>query len=494
MKHASGWYGSMHVAQQTELRQGSMSAVSDGAMVSINYPLSIFGSRMILAMAGVLGCFVCLHAVAQEAAADGDGGSGGLSGQVNSQVGGPTTLDVPGRIPGAAPGAGPVGRTSVIGGGGETQGGDVFTAWLGDTISHDSNLFRRADSLNPESDTINTTSLSLRINKPISLQRFQFEISQIFNRYRDHSYLNFNATNYNGSWTWTPSQRWTIGINAARIKSQAPFENSLSGPTQRNVTTTTSEGITVDGWITGGFYLVAGASHSDQKSEQGVIDQPDQRTNDANVGVRYVSPLNNTITLMRRTSNGDYLGTSATPVTGSSFKETETSLQAVWNVTAKSQLQGQFGHMERTNDQIGQRDFSGPSASVGYMWRPTSALSFNFSAARRNAPLTDPFFSYSRESTYAFTPAWRITEKVSTHLTLVRAESKYAGSGPGGVGGSGGIPRDDRTNTAEIGLDWQALRNLTVNTSLQRTNRSSNVATAEYDDNIARIGVLWRFW
>lgn len=503
MENANGRFGS---ARRMSLLSNSF---QDSATSAVAIPAAapfhtsgIFGSRMILAMAGVLSCAFCLHAFAQDAGSDGasDGSAAGQAGEVNSQVGGPTTVDMPGRVSGAIPGAGAVGHSPVTGGFGETEGGDVFTAWLGDTVSYDSNLFRLSDSLNPQSDTINTTSLSLRIDKQISLQRFQLEISEVVNRYSDHSALNYNATNYNGSWTWTPSRRWTIGVNASRTKSQAPFEDTVTGITQRNVATTTTEGVTANGWITGGWYLVAGASHSDFKSEQGVIDMPDQRTNDANYGLRYLSPLGNSVTLMRRNSNGDYMGF-ATTTNGSTFKETETTLQAVWNVTAKSQLQGQVGHLERTNDQIGVRDFSGPSASVGYLWRPTSALSFNWSASRRSAPLIDPFFSYSRETVYAFSPAWRITEKVSTHMTLARATSKYAGSGLGGVGGgffgfgsSGGIAIDSTTNSAEIGLDWLALQNFTVNTSLLHTSRSSNVQFFQYNDNLASVGVQWRFW
>lgn len=438
---------------------------------------------MVAALA--LTCFINTQVFAQE--------SDGVQGEVGTEVDSQQGAGVGGRLPGTlGQGSGPVGRTPITQGM-DTGGGDVFSAWLGHTITRDSNLFRRADAENPQSDTINSTSVSFRVNKPISQQRFNFEVSEIINRYNNNSQLNFNATNYRGGWTWMPSERWTIGANASRIKSLSPFEDTLGGgtTTQRNVSTLESKGISVDGWITGGWYLVAGASQDDTKSEQGIINQPDQRTKNVNAGLRYVTPLGNSITLMRRTANGDYLDQSATATTGTSFKETESSLQAIWNASEKSQFQGRVGRIERNNDQLSQRDFSGTSVDAGYTWRPTSILSFNVTAGRRNSPLNDPSFSYSRDDTYTFTPAWRVTEKVSTHLTLARAESQYRGSGPVVPTGPG---REDTTNSAEIGLDWEAMRSLTVNTSLQRARRTSNQPLVEYDDNIARVGVMWMFW
>jgi hypothetical protein len=282
-------------------------------------------------------------------------------------------------------------------------------------------------------------------------------------------------------------------VSADRSKSLAPFEdNLLLGSSQRNVMVSENRGINVDGWISGGWYLVMGVSQAEQKSEQGVVNQPDQRTDNGSLGVRYVTAAGNSITATQRTAKGDYLNQSAVPnVTGTGFHENETSLATIWRFTEKSELQARVARLERSNNDVGQRDFSGPASELSYTWKATNKLSLNIAANQSKQALQDPSFSYAAVSGVSIAPTWQISEKVSSFLRLSRAESKYRGSGPVPATGPA---REDTTNSAELGLGWAPLRNLTVNSSLQRQKRTSNQAGAEFDDNLASVNASWLFW
>jgi len=53
--------------------------------------------------------------------------------------------------------------------------------------------------------------------------------------------------------------------------------------------------------------------------------------------------------------------------------------------------------------------------------------------------------------------------------------------------------RKDTTNTATLGLNWLALRNLSVGASVQYQDRSSNNPLVEYDATVARLSASLLF-
>ena len=367
--------------------------------------------------------------------------------------------------------------------------GDFFTAIVDYSVTTDSNLFRRPGLANPRSDTINAASAALRADKTYSQQRFQLEVTEIVTRYNNSSYLNFDATNYRGSWLWSPSPSLNANFSADRSKSLALFEDTLT--TQRNVSIRENQSLNLDGQIFGGWNWLAGISRSDQKSEQTIVNLPDQRTDSAEAGIKYLTLSGNSIVVTQRTSKGDYQNQSASPnVTGTNFKQNESELKGNWNLSEKSELTGRVARLKRTNNQIGQRDFSGMSGDLAYTWKPTSKLSLNVSANRSAMPLQDPSFSYSANDSLSLAPTWQVTEKISAHLRLQRASSEYRGEG---LVPATGPARKDTTDSAEIGIDWSPLRKLSVKASFQQQRRSSNDALFEYDDKLAKISANWIF-
>lgn len=395
------------------------------------------------------------------------------------------------RLPAAVLGLSACGFLSFPAAAQESSGpaGDVFSAVLGHSITTDSNLFRRPDSANPRADTINATSASLRIDKPYSQQRFQLEITETLHRYRNSSYLDFDATSYRGAWLWSPLPWLNASFSADRAESLALFEDTLG--TQRNVSIHENRAFKLNGRIFGGWNWLAGISRSDQKREQAIVNQPDQRTDSAEAGISYLTRAGNSIAFTRHSAKGDYLNQSAAPgVTGNSFREDQNELKGNWKLSEKSGLTGRVARLERKNDQIGQRNFSGLSGDLGYAWQATGKLHLKVSIARNTAPLQDPSFSYSLNDTLSFAPVWKITEKTAAHLRLTRSSSEYRGEG---VVAPTGPARKDVMRSAELGVDWQPMRKLSCKASLQRQRRSSNNVAAEYDDNIGTVSASWMF-
>ena len=204
-----------------------------------------------------------------------------------------------------------------------------------------------------------------------------------------------------------------------------------------------------------------------------------------------MTPSENSITATRRSTKGDYLNQSAIPtVTGTGYNEDESELLGYLKLSEKSQLTGRLARRARSNNQIGQRNFSGPAGDLGYTWKPTSKLNVNVSASRNTSPLQDPSFSFIAANSFSFAPTLQVTGKIAVRMRLSHDNSAYRGEGIVPANSPG---RKDSVNNAEIAVDWSPRRNLSVTTSLQHQRRSSNNALFEYDDKMGNISASWLF-
>jgi exopolysaccharide biosynthesis operon protein EpsL len=365
---------------------------------------------------------------------------------------------------------------------------DMFSVVTGGSIRHESNLFRRPEAT-ASADTIKTGYVGFRLDKPYSLQRFQLDLTETAHRYEQFDRLNLNATDYRAAWLWAVTPRITGTLSATRTEAPTSFE--LTGITnQRNVSISEQRLLNFDGWVSGGWHVIGAVAQSDQKSEQPVETRPDFRSTSAEGGIRYVAPSANSISVVRRATEGDYL----TPVTigGLSdrrFHEDETEVRVSWVLTRRSALSGRMSWMERESA-LPQRNFAGPSADVSYTWTPTGKLSVIAAARRTIGPLQNASFNYSQNQAFSLSPAWQITGKTALRLRAERTTTEYRGTGI--------VPptepaREDTLDTAQLILEWAALRTLTVSARLERQKRSTNIPGLEFEATIGSASAAFRF-
>lgn len=359
---------------------------------------------------------------------------------------------------------------------------------VGGSVTYDTNLFRNPGILiNPQSDTITSANIGLRLDQPYAQQRFQLDITKSYTRYDKFNYLDFEALNYSGAWNWKLGTRLSGKLSASRSESLAPFEDTLSF--RRNLRISQNQAFDLDAWMLDGWHLLLGVSQADQKSDQNLLNrEPDFRSTSANGGIKYVTRAGNSISVRRQTTDGEYINR---PIgtADNGYTEALSELIADWKLNGSSSLTGSLGWLDRTNNDITQRDFSGPSSSLSYSWTPVGKLSLSFTAARQTTPLQDLTASYREQDSLSLTPTWRISDKTSAYLQLSYQESNDRGiliALPSG-------PRRDTTSTATLGVGWLATRTLTFNANVMRTQRTSTNILAEYDAIVARINASLAF-
>lgn len=365
---------------------------------------------------------------------------------------------------------------------------DALNVVLGGSITHDSNLFLVPGLLgDTPSEIITTACAGLRIDKPYAQQRFVLDATATAYRYDKFSHLNFDGLDYRAAWYWHLTPRLSGTLSADRTQNPTQFQDRRS--IQRNVTTNENYAFNLDGWLFGGWHVLLGASQSYRSSEQSALEpQPDFRELRGELGVRYLFQSGSEIAAVRRRIEGDQYGQLLYNF-DSNYREDDSELKAIWNLSSKSILTGRLTYLDRRYDQAPQRDFYGSAGELGYTWLPTSKLRLRLFATRNIVPWQSLSSTYRVSNTLSFAPTWQATAKTSLYMSLQRTYDDYPASSF-----STGVPeRKDTTSMAVLGLNWLPVRNVSVGASLQREQRSSNDPLVEYDTTIASISASLTF-
>jgi exopolysaccharide biosynthesis operon protein EpsL len=377
---------------------------------------------------------------------------------------------------------------------------DAINLVLGASLTHDANVFRLPDNAPPlagfstKSDRISVAYAGVRIDKPYAQQRFQLDATNTSTRYDTFSFLNFDTFDYRGAWLWslTPHVSGTLGTE--HKQALVPFSDYRG--LERNVRTSDSRRFSLDGWIFGGWHLLAGASQSELKNDVQFLAQADSRFTDGEAAVKYVVASDSWLALTRRSSQGDYLNLVADPVNlvDNRYRQEETEIKGAWNLGGKSVLNGRLASLERRHEHFAQRNFSGTAGQLDYTWAPTDKLRLPLSAKRdisswwESSSITASS-SYRVTHTISLAPTWQVDAKTAVRLRFDRMRIDYRGP----VNADPRPARGDTLRSAQVALDWTPLRSVAFSASLERDSRATNNPGFQFGDTIGSLSVSLMF-
>ena len=373
---------------------------------------------------------------------------------------------------------------------------DPFQLRLGREITWDANVFRIPDSApDPQagrgipgrSDQLTRTSVGLKFDKEYGLQRLLIDIGQSTLRYDKFSSLNSDAYDRLARLNWQLGPRLRGTLSAIRSQSAVGFDQT--GGTTNIVRTNGSEQLTVDGWLSGGWHLLAGYSASDVTNSVPFVTQPNVNQSTAEAGLRYVAESANSVSYTQRWGRGSYAGQAVNFVTltDSGFTLRESELMASWVTGGQSALEGRLTWIERRYDNIPQRGFSGVAGEVRYHWTPTGNLTFDFSALQNLTAYTpDLQSSYRKDDTLSFAATWAVGATTTLRMNLSRQSSSFLGP----VTPVAGPQRHDVLNIARLAVEWKPHARITLGASVQRQQRTSNDANFAFNDTIGGLSAM----
>ncbi|MFZ9408167.1 MAG: hypothetical protein ACO26U_13880 [Burkholderiaceae bacterium] len=166
-------------------------------------------------------------------------------------------------------------------------------------------------------------------------------------------------------------------------------------------------------------------------------------------------------------------------------------LRARWNPAERSQWLAQIGHLRRQHEQLPQRDFSGVTGLLQGRWAMTGAVDWQVSLARTIDVPELLSASYVDVRAFELRPRWQVSGLTALSLWLALSRREYSGDPAVAVGAA--EERRDRWREGGLRLEVALHRRVLAHIDVRRTQRSSNIAAFEFDDNTVSAGLTARF-
>jgi exopolysaccharide biosynthesis operon protein EpsL len=358
---------------------------------------------------------------------------------------------------------------------------------VGAAATHDSNVFRLPQSVDPESvgrpgrsDTVRSAYVGLRLDKAYSLQRLQLDVTETAYRYDTFTQLDFDALNYRAAWLWQLTSRLSGTLSADHVEAAVPFYD-FEG-TQQNTRTTDIRAFSAEAALHGGWHLVFAAAENQQRSSIPIATFADSDFTKVEAGVRYGFRSGNSVGLVHRVNEGEYRNQPL--VSGSSanndFRERQNEVTVSWSATGRSTLNARLARLDRHHAAAPDRDFSATAGNLGYVWSPTGKVQLGLTAQRDVFASLDPLVSHTQRDIVSLTPVWQASAKVAIRAQLSRIHTEFQSA-------QAAPARRDDIDVVELGFDWRATRSIAFNASARDERRSSSDPGLDFRALIYRI-------
>lgn len=375
-----------------------------------------------------------------------------------------------------------------------TDGLDLSASY---TLRHDDNLFRLPDGVRPQTvlgrpsaaETVDVSTLGLRYAKTHSLQRIELDVSLVDYRYRTHQRLDLLATNYDLAWRWALTPRLRGTLRAEQDESVNTFDDA-SVLTSGNQRTQRHEAFDAVYEIDGAWRLVGGVLRTRNQNEQPLLGEESYVLRSAEAGLRYDASSGSSVTWRLRKGSGSTLASLSPPVPlrDTEFDQDEQVLDVRWLASAKTTVELNLVHLQRRHERLALRDYSGNNAALSLRWAATAKTLWTLQWSSDVSSYQSLNASHVRTDRWQLGYVWQIAARTTLQASLSETRRRFLGPPPG----QSPDPTRETTQEASLGLRWAVSQNLSLNTSLQHTQRQGNRPGLAFSSTQAMVGLSLR--
>lgn len=371
---------------------------------------------------------------------------------------------------------------------------DGLTLTASYSMRHDDNLFRLPDGVDPQAvlgrpsgaETTDIGSLGFHYAKSYSLQRVELDVSLVDYRYRTHKRLDLLATNYDLVWRWAVTPRLRGMLRAEQDESVNSFDDA-SVLTSGNQRTRRLEGFDAFYELDGAWRLVGGVQRTRNQNEQPLLGEESYLLRSADAGLRYDARSGSAVTLRLRQGSGRTLASLSrpTPLRDTEFDQDEQALDVHWLPSAKATIDLNLTRLQRKHARLAERDYSGTNASLAVRWAATAKTLWSLRWSSDLSSYQTANASYARNDRLTASHVWQIAARTSLQASLSESRRRYLAPPPG----QSVDTQREATQDASVSLRWAVHRNVTLDASLQHTQRRGNRPGLAFSSTQAVVGV-----
>lgn len=356
----------------------------------------------------------------------------------------------------------------------QAKEGDTFRPFVSYTQFWDDNLYRLAESefglVTEKSDRYGVLSAGLDVDWRPARQRVEARLSKSQVRFDRNTRLDYDGSDYQLKWNWRLGNRLSGRIGATEKVTQSSFSDLVNAQINNEIT---REDRFADAdwqfhprWSVG--VGTATASSTNSAPQQAPLDYDETRYT-ASLGYR--TPKGSTLRLQLRRVDGEYPRRTQSYL-DRAYTQDEINLLGDWTVSGKLVARGRVGYVQRQNDTVSQRDFSGMTGRLSADYLPTGKTLLSAAVYREIGNSDDANASYQLSTGASVSAAWQATSKLTLRATA-QAENRVF---EGDTGQAPGQPqRDEDTVSGSVSLSYAPQRWATVDVGVQAGERESNV-------------------
>lgn len=359
---------------------------------------------------------------------------------------------------------------------------DILNFRVSVASTRDDNLFRVPDSgdRKPVTDTITATTFGIAFDKPVSLQRFNANVSWVDTRYRTNSQLDGGSLHYDGKWLWSLGTRLSGEISADRTVVQNSFSDIQALPTTaRNQRTTENKRVAADYWWHSDWHLVGSVFQQVISNEQVIQSDSDTETNGLGLGLKYTPRSGNSITWQEKRSEGRYTKRvfSETLQLDNAYNQSGHEFLFNWRLGGKSSVNGRFEYLRRKHAHFSSRDYGGWVGQLGYEYSYSDKTTLSASYQRNISASQLTTSSFYLSDGFLLSSQWAATGHVSAAARLGWTLRRYLGEIV-----SVATRREERVASLGFDLSYRPQRFVEMTTGFVAERRNSNDNAFDYMD------------
>lgn len=368
------------------------------------------------------------------------------------------------------------------------EGEDVFSYFLGGSLSYDNNLLRLPDGFSPadvgvgdrpRGTWVATAFARVAMDAPVSRQRIRAYVQPNVYRYDEYSYLNWEGVDFGGAWLWEAGNRWqgTLSYDQTKFLSGLTDFRALT----QNLRTVEIARANAEYWLHPRWRLTGGYTGTFISNSGAALASTDVNTNAFGAGFKFVSTQQNYVIFGARYTDGDYPDRPQPTIIGDTgFTQYDVGIDLAWAIGGKTELVGNLAYTRREFPNLSQRDFDGPTGSFRFDWRATASTGLTAAVRRQIGGIDDVTANYILTSAASVAPYWLVTPKFQLGASYQYQIRDYRGE-PGVALGLVD-QREDRYNFFGANANWTPTRNWQIGFGVVYSTRSSNIPNNDFDD------------
>lgn len=349
---------------------------------------------------------------------------------------------------------------------------DAFHPFVGIAYTYDDNLLRLPDDypgFGQRSDRMLQGTAGLLFERTYSRQQLYAQAKLTKVKFDHFSQLDYDGKDAQARWKWQLGDAFSGTLEGAYVQTLAPYTDFHGD--ERNLRTQHRTHADI-AWLVHPSWRLRAATGRDRFQYELAAQRFNNRTERlAEAGIDFVSRRGNYVGVVARRLEGEFPNKRVVggTVIDEDFEQDELKARVSWRTSGITTLDVLAGYARRKHAVLGERDAGGANGRITLGYLPSGKTRITVAVYREFTPMEGSIVSYSLNKGASVSAIYAMTGKTRLNASYSREQRDYVAR----VALPQGIELSDTLTNAQLGMTYEATRNIQLSLSGFRQQRSS---------------------